>query len=110
MAKRVLKIPYFRGVYMIDTIPHKPRLSESAIVNLDSIDNPGTHWVCYFKNGDIVKYFDSYGNLKPPPQIQEYMKGYRILYNRRRFQRWNSEICGQLCLKYLMEVTSRSSS
>lgn len=44
-----LRIPYFRGVYMRDTLPSSPKENESAIVNLDSSFGNGTHWVCYKK-------------------------------------------------------------
>lgn len=33
---RKLKIPYFRGVYMRDTLQKAPHIKECAILNLDS--------------------------------------------------------------------------
>ncbi|KAJ8912714.1 hypothetical protein NQ315_012268 [Exocentrus adspersus] len=33
---------------------------ESGIINMDSKDNPGTHWTAYKKIGPTVLYFDSY--------------------------------------------------
>jgi len=59
MAKR-MQIPYFRGVYMRDSLPRKIRRNESGIVNLDDVDGPGTHWVAYAKRGDRAMYFDSF--------------------------------------------------
>ena len=47
-AKR-LEIPYFRGVYMIDKLPVKPHIKERIIVNLDTSDKEGTHWVAVRK-------------------------------------------------------------
>ena len=45
-----LKIPYFRGVYMRNALPKRgPLKRESAIVNLDNKEGPGTHWVAYKK-------------------------------------------------------------
>ena len=38
-----------------------PYISESAIVNLDDKDGPGTHWVACKKIGNDVEYFDSFG-------------------------------------------------
>ena len=43
-AKR-LKIPSFRGVFLLDTLPKKPNKKECNIVNFDKSDGPGTHWV-----------------------------------------------------------------
>ena len=45
-----LKIPNFRGVFMIDTLPKAPKRRECGIVNFSSTKEIGTHWVGYFKN------------------------------------------------------------
>ena len=49
-AKR-LKIPCFRGVFLLDTLPKKPNKKECGIVNFDKSGGPGTHWVAWYKNG-----------------------------------------------------------
>lgn len=96
------KIPYFRGVFMRDALPKGPPWAkECAIVNLDSSQGTGTHWVAYIKNDDTAEYFDSFGNLKPPKELVNYLKC-KIMYNRERYQNYNSEICGRLCLEFLM--------
>ena len=52
---------------MRDGLPKRgPRKLESAMVNLDDSQGPGTHWVAYRKKGNHVTYFDSFGNLQPP--------------------------------------------
>lgn len=88
---------------MIDTLPNKSRLNESAIVNLDTSDRPGTHWVCYVKKGDNVLYFDPFGNLRPQPELLNYLKGnnIKIYYNRTNHQKWGTPYCGHLCLQFL---------
>lgn len=97
-----LKIPHFRGVYMRDTLPNKPNKCESAIVNLDSVQGRGTHWVAYTKRDNIVYYFDSFGNLRPPPELVRYFgSGVQVSYNYDRKQSFNSVQCGRLCLKFL---------
>ena len=64
---KVLKIPYFRGVFMRNLLPRNgPLTNESAIINLDDKYGPGTHWVAYRNRKNSVLYFDSFGNLKPP--------------------------------------------
>lgn len=102
LAKK-LKIPKFRGVFMLNALPARPWRQESSIVNLDTTSGNGTHWVCYRKYGDRVDYFDSYGDLRPPVEIQKYLKGTYISYNRTGYQSIhdNSEICGHLCLAFL---------
>ena len=103
-AKHILKIPYFRGVFMRDSLPNNgPHIKESAILNFDQMRGPGTHWVAYKKRGKRVLYFDSYGNLPPPPELMTYLrKADMIEYNPKRYQ-WNSYNCGHLCLRFLSE-------
>lgn len=87
---------------MRDTLPKKPRPYETAIVNLDSHQGAGTHWVCYKKRGNNVYYFDSFGDLRPPAELVEYLgPSANIVYNYKRQQGFDSVICGHLCLKFL---------
>lgn len=89
---------------MRDTLPSAPKENESAIVNLDSSFGNGTHWVCYKKVKDIVYYFDSFGNLKPPRELLQYFGNCDIYYNYERKQNFNSVVCGHLCLQFLDNV------
>lgn len=102
-----LKIKHFRGVYMRNDLPKAgPKKNESAIINLDQKDGFGTHWVAYRKNDDIVNYFDSFGNLQPPYELMEYFdagsNNIKIMYNRERYQNFDSFNCGHLCLNFLI--------
>lgn len=85
---------------MRDNLPKKPHQHESGIVNLDSSEGPGTHWVAYYKNKSFVQYFDSFGNLKPPKEVVSYL-GKNITYNYTQYQTYDSVICGHLCLYFL---------
>ena len=91
----------------------------AAVINLDTHDQPGSHWVSMvanFKTG-VIAYFDSYSSL-PEPEIQDFMAKLVVqamtgfdgksfnskeafflcpLYNNTRFQRKSSE-CGQYSL------------
>lgn len=98
-------ITHFRGVYMRDGLPFLPLRVECAVVNLDSKIGPGTHWVAYFKKNNIVKYFDSFGNLGPPLELLNYFnrrKKVNVTYNYNRYQDYNEINCGHLCLEFLM--------
>ena len=46
-----LGIDNFRGVFMRDTLPHRPYCQECGIVNLNTSKESGSHWMCYFKDG-----------------------------------------------------------
>lgn len=90
---------------MRNNLPRKIRMRESGIINLDGTTGVGSHWVAYKKNGCNVIYFDSYGNLRPPKEVEKYFlsDGGRnvIHYNYFRYQKDKETNCGQLCLKFL---------
>lgn len=89
---------------MRDTLPKKPHINESAVINLDSELGRGTHWVCYKKRNKMVFYFDSFGNLRPPVELVNYLgPAVNIEYNYERKQSFDSVICGHLCLEFLSE-------
>lgn len=90
---------------MRDRLPSgKPWQNECMIVNHDSVMNEGTHWTCFVKKGKNAFYFDSFGKLAPPLEIIEYLGGdCTIFYNTRRFQKFDTVVCGHLCLSFLYE-------
>lgn len=92
---------------MRNKLPKKIRKQESGIVNLDDADGRGTHWVAYTKDGKHIQYFDSYGDLRPPLEIERYLLADNrtniIHYNYRRYQEETDVNCGQLCLEFLSD-------
>ena len=50
---------------MRDTLPQYQFNIESGIVNLNTSDQSGSHWICYYRNGSDRIYFDSYGQVTP---------------------------------------------
>lgn len=100
-----LQIQNFRGIFMINTLPDNVNDIETGIVNLDSINGAGTHWVCYSKNKVRIEYFDSFGNLRPPLELIRYFKTspYPVVirYNYFSKQKVDSVNCGHLCLDFL---------
>lgn len=110
-AARELRVPHFRGVFLRDSFARKrPRVRESAIVNLDTSAGPGTHWVAYFKSGDRVLYYDSFGDLPPPVELVRYFAGSSIEYNYTPEQTFGTSNCGHLCLKFLIKATAATRS
>lgn len=101
----LLRIPHFRGVFMRDYLPPVVNENETGVVNLDSINGRGTHWVCYSKRGYEVEYFDSFGNLRPPLELQNYFNSgsHRVVIRYNYFPRQNENTvnCGHLCLDFL---------
>ena len=109
LARR-MRVPYFRGVFMRNTLPTSGvRRNESGIVNLDDATGPGTHWVTYAKRNNRVVYFDSFGNLRPPKELVRYFENgaTTIEYNRTSYQTYDQNFCGQMCLRFLQTVDER---
>jgi hypothetical protein len=100
-------IPYFRGVFMRDNLPNKINDKECGIVNLDSTDGNGTHWVAYYKHNNNRIYFDSFG-LDAPIELQKYL-GKPYIYQTFQLQNAKDSICGHLCLFVLSELCSDNS-
>ena len=90
---------------MRDSLPKKPLSQECGIVNLDDFNGSGTHWVAYYKKHNYKEYFDSFGDLRPPIEIVNYLK-LPIEYNYEQKQKFNTYNCGHLCLKFLYEKYS----
>ena len=96
-AAKKLKNSYFRGVFVLDTLPRKPNNKECGIVNFDKSGGLGTHWVAWYKNGENKIYFDSYG-VKPPTEVFNYL-GKSTYYNTDQVQPPGQVFCGHLCLE-----------
>lgn len=96
---------------MRNTLPKSMwKCDECGIVNLDVAGGPGTHWVAYVKKRKNIRdiyYFDSMGDLSPPEELQRYFTGKRVFYNFRRYQKFDSFLCGHLCLIFLLTFTDQ---
>ena len=98
-----LGIKHFRGIYSRDGLPHKIK-KECGIINLDDIQGPGTHWVCYRNIDNVVEYFDPFGLIMPNEALTYFnTSGKRIIYSMDEIQNRNTVLCGYWCLYYLFE-------
>ena len=102
-----LNIPNFRGVFMRDELPKTPWVNECGIVNFNTSSEPGSHWCCYEKNGDKKTYFDSYGQATLD-EIRKYLGG-KIFRNTDIVQKFDTQICGHLCL-FVLKALSQGKS
>ena len=105
-----LNIPNFRGVFMKDELPKKPWKNECGIVNFNSSFEPGSHWVAYYKNGKKRILFDSYGQVILA-ELSDYLKTKEeknkavLERNTDIVQKFNTKICGHLCLYVLKSLS-----
>ena len=108
-----LHIPNFKGVFMRDELPEQPDEKECGIVNFNKSSEPGSHWVAYYKDGNERIYFDSFGCVAPI-EIRKYLKTTKefldsepvIQRNTDIVQKFNTEVCGQLCI-YVLDSLSK---
>lgn len=95
------------GVFASDQIPKRLALPAAIVVNNDTSDKPGSHWVSLFidKKGN-ANYFDSYGR----PPISQYIRDAikrncrKWQYNKKQFQSFDSRVCGEYCINFLYNM------
>ena len=99
---RSLKLPNFKYFMRDELSGKKPLWKECGVINLDKSTGPGTHYVCYWKNGEDKFYMDSFGVL-PCKELIEYL-GRPILYSTFQIQDLQDTNCSELCLHLLSEM------
>ena len=93
----------FQGVFPIDLLP--PRRKGSYVINLDEHDQPGSHWVAVYDDGDKVEYFDSFG---VPPTCKTFL-GPTAVYSTAHIQPLMSNACGFYCVYFIIKRASNIS-
>ena len=101
IAKK-LKIKNFRGVFLRDQLPKKPRRNECGVMNLDSSNGDGTHYIAWYKQNNNKYYFDGYG-IQPAIEMINYLQK-PIYYNTERIQPDDTVVCGHLCIFVLKKL------
>jgi len=102
-AIKKLGVSGFRGVFVRDSLPNKPRIEECGILNLGDSSGNGSHWVAWFKRRNRENYyFDSFG-IQPPIELVRYLKP-PILYNTEKIQSNEQVFCGHLCIYVLKQA------
>ena len=98
---KYLKIP-LKGIFARDDLIEKNH--STCIINLDSIEGSGTHWVCCWFS-DHFEYFDSFGF---PPPLEWEINVRKQFPKMKTFKRNNKQIqekaslkCGYYCLCFL---------
>ena len=98
-----LNLRHFRGIFSRDNLPQKIK-KEIGIINLDDMQGPGTHWVCYRNLDSVVEYFDPFGLIMPNEALKYFKSAEKhIVYSLDEIQNRNTVLCGYWCLYYLFE-------
>jgi hypothetical protein len=101
-------IPYFSGVFPRNLVPKRKRGVKFMcfVYNLDDGRSSGTHWTAFVYYDGKCLFFDSFGGLKPTQELIRRF-GANILYNERKFQRFNTSSCGRWSIKFLWHIYLR---
>jgi hypothetical protein len=75
------------------------------VLNLDTTDGNGTHWVCLMKNKGISLYYDPFG-VEPPESVLAKIKNTkgRCYYSQEVNQDLDSVLCGYYCLSIIKSI------
>ena len=98
--------PRYGGCFSKDDIIHaNPKSNKFYVLNLDSRDGQGSHWVCLYNcDKKYVYYFDSFG-VAPAEQVVSFCRKTGTvlapkipLRNIADIQTLNSSACGYYCI------------
>jgi hypothetical protein len=92
------------GTFASNQIPDLKN-DDMCIVNLDSTDEPGSHWVALYQKNDIIYIYDSFGRqtYKILPNIYKLHKVVHMSDNDAE-QKHHEFNCGQRSLAWLLVV------
>jgi hypothetical protein len=93
------------GIYMINDFDFNQ--NGNYILNLDSDNRGGTHWVSCIITNKYIFYFDSFG-YEPPEIIKSKLKK-KLFYNNIQFQNIEEKNCGIYCILFLKVCQSVNS-
>ena len=100
----------FNGKVLMRHELHKIRTTKKSniIMNLQTSDDTGSHWVCIFKSCVNNYYFDPYGVL-PTREVYKYLDQ-PFHYNKIQIQQDTMECCGQLSMYVLYKLNTTKDS
>lgn len=96
--------PIFQGVYAANTLPRHVQLPALLVVNTDTSEREGTHWVAmYISAFGRGEFFDSFGFPPIIPQHRHFMDNNcsSWTYNTVQLQGIDSSVCGEYCVLFL---------
>lgn len=91
------------GVYPCDKLK-KIKKYESIIINLDTSNMPGSHFVCLYHSGKSLVFFDSFNLDCTNLYIINYINSYKcqVLNCSYQLQSYLSYFCGYFCVAFII--------
>ena len=106
ISNKLKDIPHFKGVFTKDMLPKRMFKKECGVINTDTINGIGKHWICYYNDPEskYVEFIDSFG-LPPAKEMLTYLEtsGKDIIYNSSQLQANDSTNCGYYCVHFIKE-------
>ena len=98
--------PRFHSVFSRDNLPW---INDGAyVINHDTKQSKGTHWVSLFIDRNTDVYFDSFGS-EYIPQVLNKIKGKSITQNIFRIRSDDSVMCGFYCIAFIEYIIAGNS-
>ena len=95
--------PIFEGVYAKNQLPVRNKPNRAFIINTDTSNLPGQHWIAVVVKENKGYIFDSLCMLPPPLRLVYWMnqRYENWEYNKRQVQPIDSILCGVYCIHFL---------
>lgn len=99
----------YAGCHAMDQLPVIDKLPCAMVVNSDSSDKPGTHWLAiYFDELGQCEFFDTFGLSETVYDTNNELKSYLTQFSRDIWRMYNpiqsatSDACGHFCVFFIV--------
>ena len=107
----LVNVSGFIGACPFDELPVKPSTDFSVIINTDSSEGPGEHWLAIVRKGPVYYFHDSYGRepndmlftAEFRDKMDKYING-NCVSNTKWIQQIVSNVCGHHSAYFIREM------
>ena len=110
IRQKFMKDKTFIGCFPFDKLPAFPeKLPAKLIINTGASSTDGEHWVALLLKPKSCFYFDSFGVPILNYEIHKFlqMKYKKVTYSTLCIQDYRSDKCGEFCIIFLKNVSSK---
>ena len=92
------------GTFPLNSPPYCLRPNTCFIINTQSSNLPGEHWLAVNITRTKIELFDPFGIYYPSSLVNYLTRSRKLVsFNRVQYQDFNTNLCGLYCLKWLVE-------
>jgi hypothetical protein len=102
----------YKGTRAFDELPKKIMKPSAYIINTETRDKDGEHWIAiYYNNYGNVEFFDSFGLGPAFYGLEDFLlkTSNKCFYNTFALQSLNSEYCGYYCVLFVLFKSKKKS-